>query len=79
MVDSKTNLDVKDLSVSELNTIKLDKLKQSQFRTIIVGCSGSVASIKTLNLVTLLQNEFKVNIVLIASQNSIPFLLTEDP
>ena len=55
---------------------RLDLLRSSERETVIVGSSGSVASIKTLLICQRLLAINK-NVVLISTQKSIPFLTTE--
>ena len=57
-------------------TQKLDLLRSSARETVIVGSSGSVASIKTLLICQRLLAIDK-NVVLISSEKSIPFLTNE--
>ena len=57
-------------------TQRLDLLRSSARETVIVGSSGSVASIKTLLICQRLLAIDK-NVVLISSEKSIPFLTNE--
>eukprot|EP00347_Sterkiella_histriomuscorum_P002072 403369581 len=52
---------------------KLEALKQSQFRTVIFGISGSVASIKAKDIVQSLI-DLNLNVVLIGTKSALHFI-----
>ena len=56
----------KELSVSE----KLDLLRASEFKTVVVGLSGSVAAIKAQELIGKLISDKECNVILVQTNNA---------